>query len=64
MTDSRYPRGKLRPDDQGETQLAIAVRNNTVVLHFGKPVVWIGLGYTEAKALGEALLARAEEIRL
>lgn len=63
MDDERYPRGKLRADDEGHTQIAVGVRNNTVVVEFATPVKWIGLGYDEAKAVGEMLLARAEEIR-
>jgi hypothetical protein len=59
----QFPRGKLSSDDLGATQIAIAVKDGTVVMRFSKPMDWIGLGYAEAKALGECLLKRAEEIR-
>lgn len=60
---SDYPRGKLFPDDEGATQVAVTVANSTVVVRFAKPMRWLGLDYDSAKALGEALLKRAEEIR-
>jgi hypothetical protein len=63
MNDERYPRGKVRTDDLGTTELLVTVKDGTVLIVFSKPMDWIGLGYEEAKALGECLLARAEEIR-
>ena len=59
----QFPRGKLASNDQGATPIAVTVKDGTVVIAFTKPMDWIGLGYAEAKALGECLLKRAEEIR-
>jgi hypothetical protein len=58
-----YPRGKLNAADLGATPLAVTVKDGTVIIAFNKPMDWIGLGYEEAKALGECLLKRAEEIK-
>ncbi len=62
MSD-QFPRGKLNPADKGTTQIAVAVQDGTVIMQFPTPTLWIGLGYDEAKALGESLLRKAEEIR-
>lgn len=59
----RYPLGQIAPDDQGETELAIAVVHGTVVIRFPKPMTWLGFGPREARALGEALIRKAEEIK-
>jgi hypothetical protein len=60
---TKYPQGKLTADDEGETQIAITVQDNAVIVAFTKPMNWIGLDYDSAKTIGEALLRRAEEIR-
>lgn len=51
---SDYPRGKLRGDDEGALRIAFIVRDNTLVMDFGKSVKWIGLGLQEVRALREA----------
>lgn len=48
---SDYPRGKLRPDDQGQLKMAMVVHGNTLIIDFGKPVAWFGLGLQEVRAL-------------
>jgi len=59
-----YPRGQISPDDKGELEIAITVKRGTVIMLFRKPVEWLGLGYSEARSLGEMLLKKAEEIKL
>ena len=63
MAKPHYPRGRLNADDEGELRLAITVKDGTIIFAFGKAVTWIGLDYDQAKAIGELLLRRAEEIR-
>ncbi len=60
---AQFPRGRLNPADKGATEVAITVQDGTVIVRFPTPTLWLGLGYDEAKALGECLLKRAEEIR-
>lgn len=36
--------------------------HKTVVIHFGKPVEWLGLGPEEAMALATALVEKAREV--
>lgn len=62
MTDN-FPRGKLNADDEGELQMRIGVRDRTVVLDFGKPVVWFGMDYHTAMGLAETIAKRAQEIK-
>jgi hypothetical protein len=50
---SRYPRGKLNARDEGQLRIAMRVEGNTLVVDFGKPVVWFGLGLHEVTALRE-----------
>lgn len=59
----QFPRGKLNRSDEGSARVAVAAINGTVVIRFEKPIAWLGLGYDEAKSLGESLLRKAEEIR-
>lgn len=57
-----HPRGKLNADDEGGLALGLAVQDRTVILNFGKPVAWIGMGKDDAMALGLAIIAKAESI--
>jgi hypothetical protein len=60
---NRYPRGKLSDDDQGEADMAITVRDRTVIIAFAKPMDWIGMDKATAIRFGCALIARANEIK-
>ena len=62
MATKVYPRGKLNEADEGALELRIAVKDRTVIVGFGKPVKWIGLGATEARGLAELLLKHANAI--
>lgn len=58
----QFPRGHLNETDEGEIGLAVTVKNNTVILAFGKSVSWIGLSRVEAVELAELLKRRAQEL--
>jgi hypothetical protein len=58
----QFPRGKLCQDDEGQLDVAIGVRDKTVIINFGKPIAWIGLDYHTAVALAENILKHAKEI--
>lgn len=57
-----FPRGKLNAEDEGGLQIAVYERDKTVVINFGKEVVWIGLDKLTAIALGKSILKKAESI--
>ncbi len=58
----RFPRGRLNEHDEGELVMAVGVKDNTVILAFGKPVSWIGFSRVEAVELAELLKTRAAEL--
>lgn len=63
MSDNeQYPRGKLNADDEGQLQLAVGVQDKTLIIDFGKQVVWLGLDYFTAVEFAKTILRRAEEI--
>lgn len=53
---------KLKPEDEGTLQIAIAQDGDCVILDFGKEVKWIGMPPQIAVGLAEALIQRAQEI--
>lgn len=59
----QFPRGQLRADDEGATQLAVGVKDGKLVLDFGKPVTWIGFGIAQAEAFIAGLQARVDEMK-
>jgi hypothetical protein len=54
-----YPRGKLNEADEGALPMRIGVRDNTVVIDFGKKVAWIGMSKPEAIAFAKLILKHA-----
>jgi hypothetical protein len=46
-----YPRGKITADDEGGIAIRMAVKANTLIIDFGKPVAWIGLGLQDVRSL-------------
>lgn len=59
---TKYPRGKLSEDDEGELQIAITIKDNTIIVAFGKPITWIGLAKQDAINFANLLLTKASEI--
>jgi hypothetical protein len=58
----QFPRGKLNADDDGAIQTRIGVQDKTLIIDFGKPVVWIGLDKQGAIDFANTILKRAAEI--
>jgi len=63
MAPPYYPRGKLRADDLGATNIRIAVQDNTLLIIFEKPIDWLGLGLAEVEALIGILQERKKELK-
>jgi hypothetical protein len=57
----QYPQGKLTESDEGELDFSIAVHEGRVILNWGKPVQWIGVAPSQARAIAASLLRRADE---
>jgi hypothetical protein len=58
-----YPRGKLSDDDEGEADLAISIRDRTVIIAFAKPMEWIGMDKATALTIACRLIEKANEIK-
>ena len=43
--------------------MRIGVQDKTVILDFGKPVVWIGMDYHTAMKLAGNIMMRAQQIK-
>jgi hypothetical protein len=59
-----YPQGRMGADDDGALSYAVAAdkKNGTVVINFGKPVVWLGLAPADVAKLVQCLIAKAKEV--
>jgi hypothetical protein len=57
--------GRMGADDDGDLAYAITTdaKRGVIVLKFGKPVEWIGLGIVEAEQLRDQLTERLMELR-
>lgn len=58
----KYPRGKLCEDDDGETKIAIAVQDKTVIIAFPQPTIWIGLDKQTAITLANTIMEKANSL--
>ena len=60
-----FPRGKIDRLDEGQIKFAIAAdhKTDTVVINFGKKVVWLGMTADEAIDVANSLIAKALEIK-
>lgn len=59
----KYPRGQLSGDDEGATQIAITMKDRTVIVAFPVPMRWIGLDKATALALAASIKENAEKIK-
>jgi hypothetical protein len=55
---NQFPRGKLTDDDEGQIALVVGERDGTIIIDFGKSVVWVGMSKPEAIAFAIAILHR------
>jgi len=62
MPDTKFPKGKLNANDEGELSMAFRHEKGNVILDFGKPVVWIGLPPKEAAQMASMLLKHARMV--
>ena len=57
-----YPRGKLNAHDEGQLRIAMTVKGNTLIIDFGKPVKWLGLGLQEVRAMRQGFEKYEKEL--
>lgn len=58
---SRYPEGKILPEDEGEIRIGFGVKDGKVIIDFGGPVAWIGMTPQQALKMAQSLMDCAKE---
>lgn len=60
-----FSEGRLNNRDEGDLALAVAhdPENNTVMIHFGKPVAWVGMNRKQASHLVNLLNEHIDKIK-
>ena len=60
-----YPRGRMGAEDDGSLSYMMSsdTARSTIIIRFGKPVEWIGLGIEDAEHLRDELDKRLLELR-
>ena len=56
-----FPQGKLNADDEGQLRMAITVKDDKLIIDFGKPVHWLGMNKEEARQFAELILNRIDD---
>lgn len=59
-----HPAGKLNANDAGAIAMSIAQENGKVVMHFPKPVAWIGFTGDEAMEIAAVFMKHARAVGL
>ena len=59
----KYPRGKLNANDEGALRFMARVVGNTLIVDFGKPVAWLGLGLHEVTRMREMFEKYEKELK-
>lgn len=59
-----YSEGRVGAKDEGDLAMAIAAdpEHGIVVIEFGKPITWLGLGPRDAVALAKSLVEKARQV--
>lgn len=56
----QFPDGKITGDDEGEIKFGITTTGNSVVMNFGKKIMWVGFTKEQAKEIGELLIEKSK----
>lgn len=57
-----FPKGRLNSSDEGELKLDVTHDRGKVIVHFGKPILWIGFTKEEAAVLADLIMKHAHEL--
>jgi hypothetical protein len=58
----QFPHGKLTPQDEGGIRFMVGSKDGVVIVDFGKPVAWLGMPPSDARALAESLVKHADAV--
>jgi len=59
---THYPKGKLNIYDEGATKVAMFVEKERLIIDFGHPTRWIGLGKDEVETWISVMQKRLGEL--
>lgn len=59
---NNFPEGKITKADEGEIKFGVTLKDEKVIINFGKPVVWLGMTRDQAEELGRLLIDKAKGI--
>lgn len=58
----KFPKGKLHADDEGVQPMGIYVKDNRLIMDFGRDIAWMGFEKAGVKVLIEALTEKLREL--
>lgn len=59
----KFPKGKARPDDEGELRVAIGHKDGKVFVHYGVPIKWIAFDPNEAEDFAKTIQMHANDAK-
>lgn len=59
----KFPKGKIKEEDEGELAFAITSHKGRVVMDFGKPVQWLAVEPEMAVEIANSLIKYAAEVK-
>lgn len=61
----QYSQGRISGDDDGDLAIAMTtdLKKHIIMIRFGQPTEWIGLGLREAQEIRDMLTARIMELK-
>lgn len=57
-----FPKGKLNQDDGGELRTALYIKDNRLIIDYGKLVAWVGLDKKAALQYAQAIIAITDNL--
>ncbi len=58
----QHPEGKMNMHDEGALQFGVSNDGSHVILNFGTPVAWLGMGPGDARELAKTLIRHADAV--
>lgn len=58
----KFPEGKIDEHDEGEIKIGVTVKDDKIIIAFGKKIEWIGFTKKQAEDLANTILQRARQI--
>lgn len=59
----KYPDGKVAPDDEGALQAKCFIKNDRVIIDFGKSLSWIALDEPSLRMLVDMLTIQLDNLQ-